>query len=221
MITIEDLKSIDLDKVPEESIKEQIQELLNEYEEVEDKESFQKDTAKSISKIYSMVKAISPEAIEGESEDKPTGKRAYKKRESKKNTNKQEAEIPFPEKDEKKKEADSKQAMKEIEEIGVEIEACRRVIRDYNKQKRDAEGKTPVKKLRITKLKDKLLGIGKLIPEKLKDDKDVRDDTKRILLETLRSIKKSWGLNVIKPAEDGIKEQFAAMDEKQKQKEAV
>jgi hypothetical protein len=220
MVSIEELKAIDLKKISSPALRDNVKKLLEDYEEVEDKTMFFREAGENMKKLYGIVKKHSPEAIatEGKEDNPKPVKRGYTKKQKPKEV-KAEAQTPVPEKDEKEMEANSKKAMQEIEEIGVEIESCRRVIREYNKSKREAEGKTPVKKKRITKLKEKLLGIARLIPDNLKEEKEVRDDTKKILLDTLRDLKKTWGMTIIKPAEDAIKEQFEAMDEKQSEKE--
>ncbi len=219
MAQIEDLKALDLDKVKPELLKTRIKELLSDYQKEEDKTVFNREAKDNISKVYELVKKYCPQAIVKEEAIEATEKQTSKKK--KKGVTKTEPEAE-PEQDHhaKARKEISQKAMAEVHEIGKEIEACRQVIKEYNKKKKEAEGKEPVKKTRLTKLKEKLLGIAGLIPDKLKADHDVRDKTEKILLDTLSEIKKAWEMNIIKPAQEAIKEKFIEMEGKHHKKEA-
>jgi hypothetical protein len=205
MAQIEDLQNLDLEKIKSGPLKTAIEELLQDYEQVEEKESFQKAAKENINKLFMLIKNHAPDAVREKEEEKPS---------------KEQEEEEAKETEKKNRKEKSRKAMEEVKEIGEEIEGCRKVIREFNKQKREAEGtEPPKKKNRLTKLKDKLLGIIGLIPEKLREDKTVRDKTEKILLDTLHELKKSWGMNKVKQAEDAIKLKFNTLDEQQAKKE--
>ncbi|MBL6448413.1 hypothetical protein JMN32_19020, partial [Fulvivirga sp. 29W222] len=109
----------------------------------------------------------------------------------------------------------SKQFMKKLEGIEGDIEACRAVIREHNKKKREAEGPKP-KKTRYTQLREKLLAVVSIIPDKLKEDQEVQQKTEGILLHTHRELVRAWGMSKVKAkaGANAIKEKFDAMEEK-------
>ena len=109
----------------------------------------------------------------------------------------------------------SKQFMKKLEGIEGDIEACRAVIREHNKKKREAEGPKP-KKTRYTQLREKLLAVISIIPEKLKEDQEVQQKTEGILLHTHRELVRAWGMSKVKAkaGAKAIKEKFDDMEEK-------
>ena len=122
-----------------------------------------------------------------------------------------------------KREADkkkSKEILEELKKLDPELEACRSVIREHNKKKRDAEGAKP-KKTRYTKLKEKLLSLVSLIPDNLKEDVNVQRKTEKILLTTHRELVNAWGMNKVKAKSgaEAIKDKFEAMEEKAEKKE--
>lgn len=109
----------------------------------------------------------------------------------------------------------SKQFMEKLEGIEGDIEACRAVIREHNRKKREAEGPKP-KKTRYTQLREKLLAVISIIPDKLKDDQEVQQKTEGILLHTHRELVRAWGMSKVKAkaGANAIKEKFDALEEK-------
>ena len=93
--------------------------------------------------------------------------------------------------------AKSKAILKELEALEPELEACRTVIRDYNKKRREAQGPRP-KKSRYTRLKENLLSLIRLIPDKLKQDAKTLANTEKILLKTHKDIVEAWGMSKLK-----------------------
>lgn len=222
MAKLEDLQNLDLSKIKRPELAKAIQEFLKEYEIEDNKDLFIRSSEESVEKFYSLVEQISPEAIPERKLESDQEAEAKKGREKKKNQEKeteakseaQEQKEPTHEEREfasRARKEKSKKAMEDLDEVDGQIEACREVIREYNKKKR--AGKEPAKKTRLTKLKDKLLGIASLIPPKLKEDKVVRDKTERILLRTLNDLKKAWGMSVAKKAQEAIKQKFDQLDE--------
>lgn len=121
-----------------------------------------------------------------------------------------------------KREADkkkSKEILEELKKLDPELEACRAVIREHNKKKREAQGTKP-KKTRYTKLKEKLLSLINLMPDNLKNDVKVQRKTEKILLTTHRELVAAWGMNKVKakPGAEAIKDKFDVMEEKATEK---
>lgn len=117
-----------------------------------------------------------------------------------------------------KREADkkkSKEILEELKKLDPELEACRSVIREHNKKKREAQGAKP-KKTRYTKLKEKLLSLVSLIPDNQKEDINIQRKTEKILLTTHRELVNAWGMNKVKakPGAEAIKDKFDALEEK-------
>ncbi|MTI26304.1 hypothetical protein [Fulvivirga kasyanovii] len=118
-------------------------------------------------------------------------------------------------KDEEKRHEKSKKIMEELQEVEKDIEQCRAVIREHNKKKRESEGPKP-KKTRYMQLRERLLSIANLIPDKLKENLEVQQETEAVLLSTHSKLIKVWGMNKLKAklGEKAIKERFDAMEEK-------
>lgn len=209
MSKIEDLKNLRLEKIGQPALRKAIEKLLQDYEAEENKEMFVSLAQGNIDKLYTLVKENASESIEGNE-----GKQKKKRGPRKKRTSSKPKENP--EADEIARKEKSKKVMEEVlDTVSQEIEACRRTIREFNRQRREVDGKKPpVKKSRLTKLKEKLLSIAGMIPDNLKEDKDVRDRTERVLTVTLKDLTRTWGMNKIKAAQDAIKSRFDELDQK-------
>lgn len=114
-----------------------------------------------------------------------------------------------------KKEKSREVFRKVTEEIGPDLEKCRTALREYRKQVAATQGPKP-KKTRITKLKERLLGLIALIPKEMKEDDQILDKTEDILLDTLHRLTDLWGMTRIHPAEKAIEEKFDNLEEKAK-----
>ena len=114
----------------------------------------------------------------------------------------------------KLKKENSELTMKEIQAGLDELAECDAELKRLKKAKRDKEGKKPKRKTRYTKLKEKLLAVISLIPDNLKNDMKVQQETEKILLATHRDLIKAWGMNKVtgKATEKAIKEKFEEMD---------
>ncbi len=109
--------------------------------------------------------------------------------------------------------ATSKKTLEELKKLSPKLEACRAVIREHNRKKREAMGTKP-KKTRYTKLKEKLLTLVSLIPDNLKDDASVQQKTETILLNTHTRLVEAWGMSKLKAKHgaEAIKDKFEAME---------
>ena len=117
--------------------------------------------------------------------------------------------------------ATSKKIMEQLKKLEPELAKCRTTIREYNKKKREAEGPKP-RKNRYTRLKERLLSLVSLIPDKLQDDPQVYAKTEKILLKTHRELVEVWQMSKVKAKHgaEAIKDTFDAMEEKTQKKKA-
>lgn len=112
------------------------------------------------------------------------------------------------------KKAQSKKIIEKAEKVMDDLQLCRQRLREDRKKKIESgEIKPPKKKTLVTKLRQELLKTATLIPEKLKDDSDVIERTRKAVLTFLTELKSIWGLNRIKPLQDEIKEKFKKLEE--------
>lgn len=198
---LEDLRNLDLEKIKIDSLQQAIMTLLIDYEKEDDKEAFENAANENIEMLFNLVSKHAPDALpkeeSAEEQQAPAEQQGQQDRYD-------------AEEEQRQKKEKSKRALTEVEEISSEIDECRRVIREYNKQRRQA--KPPVKKTRLTKLKEKFVGIANLIPDKLKENKNVREQTEKVLLDALADLKKAWQMNVIKQAQEAIRKKFEQLD---------
>ena len=97
---------------------------------------------------------------------------------------------------------------------------CRMKLREERRHKLETgEIKPPVKKTLITRLKESLSKIPGLMPKAAKDDKEKIEATEKALRKFLLELKKIWGLNKIKPIQDGIGEKIDKLKESVEKKE--
>lgn len=118
--------------------------------------------------------------------------------------------------DEKKlKKELSKQVMEEIKTIDmVELDACRRKINAFNKNKRQKEGKKNVKKTRRTKLKERALTIIRLTPPDLVKDLSIQKENRRIINRLISELMKNWQMNQINPTRKALNKELDKIEEK-------
>ena len=136
---------------------------------------------------------------------------------SKKATTPTKKEAPAPKKLSKE---DKEKALKELEEFDSELARCRATIKEYNKQKKEAEGEKP-KKTRLDKIDNHFKAIANLIPDNRKENLDAQKKTEKALLQGRRSILSAFGmdkLKKVKAGEEAIKEKFDEIEEKIEQK---
>ncbi len=209
MAKIQDLKQLDLSKVGNQLLKENITGLIEAYDRLGEGQFAElKEGQSQMDRMYQLVEKAFPGALPAPEDVKP--------------------KVPVPpkaladklEEGEKKRQKKSSAAMQEIDDVDmVEIEQCRRTIREFNKAKREAEGTKPVKKTRLTKLKERLLGLAALMPDKFKEDRIKVAETEEILLDTLFGLQKVWEMNKVDSAKEALQEKFEEMEEKITKKE--
>ena len=105
----------------------------------------------------------------------------------------------------------SRRIMQELAELEPELERCRAVVREANKQKRDAAGKkTKPKPTRYTQLKKHMLAIAKLIPDSYKGDPIVQTKVKNLSLQFVNGFVEACQMSRVKaePVTAAIEEQL-------------
>lgn len=182
-----------LDESSDSKFKSQVKKAIESFQDFASDISDTKIRKEAIASVEKLLKAMDKPPADKKSRSSEQGK---------------------PEKKEPDKES-SKKILDELKELEPELEACRATIREYNKKKKAVEGEKP-KKTRYTKLKEKLLSLVSLMPDKLKEDIDVQRKTEKILLTTHRELVNAWGMNKVKakPGAEAIKDKFEAIEEK-------
>lgn len=196
-MTIQDLQAIDLEKVTYPTIKATAVELLEDYadEAEENRADFLKDAQEAIDAVYKMIQVNSPEALPGNKDEKNVSD----------DTNDSSKDAP-------KKKKLTKTEMDAFEE---EIKQCKTAIKEYNAKKREGKPKKPPKK-RHEKIESHLLSIGNLVPDNLKDNLDILEETEKILSKTGIAIMKLYRMDEleIKEVQEEIKEKYEQKEEK-------
>ncbi len=128
------------------------------------------------------------------------------------------------EKGEEKKETEkqrSQRVLEELEELEPELERCRAVVREANRQKREAKGTKPKPKpTRYTQLKKHMLAIIDLVPPQLKDDPVVQENVRRLSQNFVAGFVEICQMNKVKakPVSDAIDEKLEEPEDKESNK---
>lgn len=118
-----------------------------------------------------------------------------------------------------KKAKPSPKIVEKVKHYEKDIEACRTVIREFNKEKRANQPDKP-KPTRRTLLKNKVLEIIKLTPEALVGDTKVQSENRKLVKATLKGFMKNWGMTSIKQLESAIDQELDVVEEKVAEKES-
>lgn len=112
------------------------------------------------------------------------------------------------------KKAQSKTAVEKSEQILDDLEICRQKLKE-DRQRKIASGEIalPKKKTLVAKLRQDLVQIVKLIPDKLKTDTKVIERTERALKKFLNELKDIWGITKVQAIEDDINEKIEKLKE--------
>lgn len=116
------------------------------------------------------------------------------------------------------KKAKSKKVLEKVKEYDADIEACRAVIREYNKKKKESEPPKP-KPTRLTKLKNHIAAIIKLTPPAIEGDEKVQEGNRKGSELILNHFMPLWGMNQVKQAKSSMKKELDEMEEKIEGKE--
>lgn len=211
MATIKDLQGFDLDGLETkfEPLKKHVQRFLDDYEKEEDKKEFEKIAQGNIDKLFTLLKKALPDRAKSDRPAKKQKTSASKDKSKPKSKPTQDASAETTEK-----------ILEELKAMEPELAACRRKIRDYNSRRRETQPPKP-KPTRHTQLKDKLLSIVKLMPDKHKEDEKVLAETEEILLDTHSRLVSAWGMDKVrsKPGATAIMEKFDDLQEKKAKEE--
>ena len=106
--------------------------------------------------------------------------------------------------------ARSKAALdKATQKILPDLDACREAIRKERQRQRELNPPEPKpRKTRITKLKERLMSVARLIPDELADEPEVINATEDVLMNALHELCALWKINRIEVAERGLSDQF-------------
>ena len=208
MITIKQLQEINLQQIDSEPLKTALQEILSDYNKASEKTVFIEHAQDNMNKIYDLVKKAAPGALNKKTakvstpnEVKKVRKKVVKKPKSnpkkvasKKSVSKQSSE----------------QFHQELSELDKRIKMCRSTIRKYNEEKRKNQPPKP-KPTRYNKIKGYLIALANLVPKSLKEDAEVQQQLKQILLKTHRGLIRTYQMNSAIKAqatENAIKNKF-------------
>lgn len=108
----------------------------------------------------------------------------------------------------------SKAMVEKSEQILDDLAICRQKLKE-DRQRKIASGEIvlPKKKPLVTKLRNDLVQIVGLIPDKLKTDAKAIERTQRALKKFLNELKDIWGITKINAIEDGINEKINKLKE--------
>ena len=151
---------------------------------------------KSLEKLEALIAEY--KASQAESEKKPAPKEEKPKSAKPKRKPAQE------------RKARSKAALEKVKsELLPNLEACREAIRAERQRQRELHPPEPKpQKTRITKLKERLMAVAKLIPDELAKDPRAINATEEVLLDCLHQLCALWKINRIEVAEKGLTNQF-------------
>lgn len=98
---------------------------------------------------------------------------------------------------------------KATKKILPDLDACREAIRKERQRQRELNPPKPKpRKTRITRLKERLMSVARLIPDELADEPKVINATEDVLMDTLHQLCALWKINRIEVAERGLSDQF-------------
>ena len=98
---------------------------------------------------------------------------------------------------------------KATNKILPDLDACREAIRKERQRQRELNPPEPKpRKTRITKLKERLMSVARLIPDELADEPEVINATEDVLMNALHELCALWKINRIEVAERGLSDQF-------------
>ena len=237
-----ELETLEADAVENQTVlltHDLVGKVINELVDVEsDLELHSEEAAMMASGRYDLEKALKQtshaafkkevqEAVEklsyfaGELTDPDAGKEAFE------SINKLRNALGKPlldEKGEEKKETEkqrSQRVLEELEELEPELERCRAVVREANRQKREAKGtKSKPKPTRYTQLKKHMLAIIDLVPPQLKDDPVVQENVRRLSQNFVAVFVEICQMNKVKakPVSDAIDEKLEEPEDKESNK---
>lgn len=122
--------------------------------------------------------------------------------------------IPTPE----AKKAKSKKVLEKVKEYDADIEACRAVIREFNKKKKESQPLKP-KPTRLTKLKNLAVSIVKLTPPAIEGDEKIQEGNRKGVEMILNHFMPLWGMNQVKQAKSSTEKELDKIEDKVEEKE--
>lgn len=243
MATIKDLLQLDISKIGNEKLQEQVQQIINDHKEAKDKEDFIGVYQPTIDQAYTLVEKFAPDAIQAETNENPceeipdqnpvSSSTATKKKKSDKITATKKKKRRAAKKNNKSGDATNvtknnktgsasasarKMTLKDVKGLDNEIQQCRIKIKKYNEERRKNQPeKKPVS--RYIKIRNHILALGRLIPPGLKDDLDTQKKTKRVLIKAHRELLNTFNMTSLRNIDRDqkeIKEKFEKIEEKLK-----
>ncbi len=210
MRTIKDFLQLDIKKIEEPDLKQQVQNLIKEHKMAEDKEFYIEQLQSSMDTIYELVEEDYPEAITSKQEESPCGdaEESETVREKNKKTDKDKK---FDNKKEKPKSTKA-----DILPMNPKLQKCDADLKAYRAERRKLLPQKPPT-TRYMKIKNHIMSLGNLIPPKLKDDLESQKETKKILMKAHRDLLKSFkmtSLRNVKRDQNEIKEKYEKIEEK-------
>lgn len=223
MIQIQDILKIDLSKIENEKVKTLTEELIADYQEMNDKEAAAKIMQESVERVYKLISKSSPEALptalENPCEDTEEKTNVKPKKKASKKPQGKPKKKPTASKSKKKevsKTSSKKEVTKtELNELEEEVKVCRVKMKMYREEKRKLEGPKPTPS-RYAKIKGHFISLGNLIPKSLKDNLEVQKEANKILRNTHRALLKTYRMTAIKGQKDNeeLKERYEKIEEK-------
>lgn len=213
MINIEKIQALDLDKIDNGAIKQEIDKLLKEYQASEDKKDFVEATSESTALIMEMITDLFPGAIQKETPCDDTlliSKQTINKVSSK-TASKAKGPIKSLKRDKntpsKKKD---KTSLKLLEDLQKEVEECRK--RGASRKNRKMTPSIP--KTIYDKIYSHLNAIANLFPDRFREDEQKVAQLKRVSLGTHKKLVSLFEMNeaLAEKGRSELKQKFKKMN---------
>ncbi|QKX05350.1 hypothetical protein HN014_10620 [Aquimarina sp. TRL1] len=217
MSIIQDFLQLDVERIKNPEIKQQVEDIIEKYKQAEDKEFFVSNLESVMQTLYEMVQQDSSEIIQEAAEENPCEDPVKEKPVTKKQGNAAKPKKPSKKKKtQKDKKPSAKTTKEDILKMSPRLEKCNKELKAFHAARRKSlPQKTPP--TRYTKIKRHILALGKLIPPRLKENLQVQQETKKILMKAHRDILNNFkmtSLKNVKRDQTEIKENFQKIEEK-------
>jgi len=226
MATIQDILKIEVSKIDNEKVRSFAEELIQDYNEMDDKTKAAEIIQGSVDRVYTLVSKYSPEALSSDIEnpcddvmevkEKKEGSKKKTKKKNTATTRKKPAESAKSKKNDTPKAISKRKATKtELNELEEEVKVCRVKMKIYREEKRKLEGpKRPP--TRYAKIKSHFISLGNLIPDTLENKLEVQKESKKLLKSTHRSLLKIYKMTAVVGQNDNdeLKERYEKIEEK-------
>ncbi len=223
MATITDIQEIRITNIQDPEIQDLVKKLQQDLKNTTDTELQEDGQQEDIDQIYDMVKSLAPTAItkqaaspcleapqtSSKEKDEPKTDKKKDSNNTKKKTKKTKKKERPKSKPKVKVNPNSDDRKAEREKLNKKAQHCKLMLRKHYEEMRKLEDPKS-KPTRYQKIKNLFASIGNQIPDKLKNNLEVQQETEKILLRAHRQIIDAFGMSKLKAQKDqqAIKEKY-------------